>query len=60
MEDLGIIDNFSRIFGSYIDSGFGLLSSETAWLAGILIAIDVTLAGLFWAWMKMPRLFHHS
>ena len=49
MEDLGIIDNFSRIFGSYIDSGFGLLSSETAWLAGILIAIDVTLAGLFWA-----------
>ena len=37
------------IFTQYIDSGFGLLRGEVAWLAATLIVIDITLAGLFWA-----------
>ncbi len=49
MDDISIIDRFTNVFGSYIDSGFGLLSSEVAWLASALIVIDITLAGLFWA-----------
>src|SRR5271165_6572726 len=46
----GVIDRFTDVFTRYIDSGFGLLGGEVAWLASTLIAIDVTLAGLFWAW----------
>src|SRR3979409_629915 len=49
MEGTGFIDNFLEIFTRYIDSGFGLLQGDVRWLASILIAIDVTLAGLFWA-----------
>src|SRR5262249_54025266 len=36
-------------FTSYIDSGFGLLNGEVAFLSSTLVAIDITLAGLFWA-----------
>jgi type IV secretion system protein TrbL len=46
----GIIDGFTNTFSTYIDSGFGLLHGEVAFLASTLIAIDITLAGLFWAW----------
>src|SRR6202790_1647152 len=46
----GVIDNFTEVFTRYIDSGFGLLGGEVAFLASTLIVIDVTLAGLFWAW----------
>ncbi|HEY2534645.1 MAG TPA: P-type conjugative transfer protein TrbL [Xanthobacteraceae bacterium] len=46
----GVIDHFTEVFTSYIDSGFGLLGGEVKFLASTLIAIDVTLAGLFWAW----------
>ncbi|OOO17829.1 P-type conjugative transfer protein TrbL [Rhizobium sophoriradicis] len=46
----GIIDRFLETFTSYIDSGFGLLGSEVAFLSSTLIAIDIVLAGLFWAW----------
>ena len=46
----GVIDRFTEVFTRYIDSGFGLLSGEVAFLASTLIVIDVTLAGLFWAW----------
>ena len=49
MNDLGIIDRFMEIFSRYIDSGFGLLSGDVAFLTTILIGIDITLAGLFWA-----------
>ncbi|MBL4801583.1 MAG: P-type conjugative transfer protein TrbL [Emcibacter sp.] len=49
MDDISIIDRFFNVFSSYIDSGFGLLSGEVAWLASALIVIDITLAGLFWA-----------
>jgi len=49
MEDLGVIDGFTETFSSYIDSGFGLLAGEVAFLTSVLIAIDITLAGLFWA-----------
>lgn len=49
MGDISIIDRFFNVFSSYIDSGFGLLSGEVAWLASALIVIDITLAGLFWA-----------
>ncbi|MAC57614.1 MAG: P-type conjugative transfer protein TrbL [Novosphingobium sp.] len=50
MNDTGVIDNFLGVFTGYIDSGFGLLGGEVAFLSTTLIAIDVTLAGLFWAW----------
>jgi len=46
----GVIDHFTEVFTRYIDSGFGLLGGEVAFLASTLIVIDVTLAGLFWAW----------
>ena len=49
MDDLGIIDRFMEVFGRYIDSGFGLLSGDVGFLTSILIGIDITLAGLFWA-----------
>ncbi|MEM8758758.1 MAG: P-type conjugative transfer protein TrbL, partial [Pseudomonadota bacterium] len=50
MGGTGIIDRFLQVFTSYIDSGFGLLGGEVAFLATTLIVIDVTLAALFWAW----------
>ena len=50
MNDTGVIDTFLSVFTSYIDSGFGLLGGEVAFLSTTLIAIDLTLAGLFWAW----------
>src|SRR5258708_29971361 len=46
----GVIDRFTEVFTRYIDSGFGLLGGEVAFLASTLIVLDVTLAGLFWAW----------
>jgi type IV secretion system protein TrbL len=46
----GVIDRFTEVFTRYIDSGFGLLGGEVAFLASTLIVIDLTLAGLFWAW----------
>ncbi len=46
----GVIDGFTNTFSTYIDSGFGLLHGEVTYLASTLIAIDITLAGLFWAW----------
>ncbi|MEO0822479.1 MAG: P-type conjugative transfer protein TrbL [Pseudomonadota bacterium] len=49
MEDLNIIDQFVDTFSLYIDSGFGLLDADVAFLTTILVAIDITLAGLFWA-----------
>ncbi|WP_428060237.1 P-type conjugative transfer protein TrbL [Brevundimonas sp.] len=50
MNDVGVIDRFFAVFGRYIDSGFGLLGGEVAFLASTLVVIDVTLAALFWAW----------
>lgn len=47
--DLNIIDGFLEAFISYIDSGFGLLSGDVAFLTSVLIGIDVTLAALWWA-----------
>ncbi len=49
MGGTGVIDNFLGTFTQYIDSGFGLVQGDVRWLAGVLIAIDITLAGLFWA-----------
>ncbi len=49
MNGTGVIDNFLGTFTQYIDSGFGLVQGDVHWLAGVLIAIDITLAGLFWA-----------
>ncbi len=48
MTDFNVIDSFLQTFITYIDSGFGLLNGDVAGLASILIAIDVTLAALFW------------
>lgn len=49
MEDIGIIDRFTDVFAQYIDSGFGLLGADVAFLTAALVAIDITLAGLMWA-----------
>jgi type IV secretion system protein TrbL len=49
MEEMDVIDRFLDVFVSYIDSGFGLLQGDVAYLTSTLIVIDVTLAGLFWA-----------
>jgi type IV secretion system protein TrbL len=49
MGDLNVIDRFMETFIRYIDSGFGLLTGDVAFLTTILIGIDITLAGLFWA-----------
>ncbi|WP_291475291.1 P-type conjugative transfer protein TrbL [Acidovorax sp.] len=49
MDDVAVIDRFLNTFSTYIDSGFGLLSGEVAFLTATLVAIDMTLAGLFWA-----------
>ena len=49
MTDLNIIDQFMAAFIAYIDSGFGLLGGDVSFLSRTLIAIDVTLAALFWA-----------
>ena len=49
MDDLGVIDQFMEAFIAYIDSGFGLLGADVGFLTTILIGIDITLAGLFWA-----------
>ncbi|MFH3479070.1 P-type conjugative transfer protein TrbL [Xanthobacter variabilis] len=46
----GVIDHFLEVFTRYIDSGFGLLQGEVAFIATTLIVIDVTLAALFWSW----------
>ena len=46
----GIIDQFLETFTRYINSGFGLLGGDVGYLATTLAAIDLTLAGLFWAW----------
>jgi type IV secretion system protein TrbL len=45
----GVIDQFLNVFTTYIDSGFGLLGGDVRFLAQTLIALDITLAGLFWA-----------
>lgn len=50
MNDPGVIDTFLDVFTRYIDSGFGLLGGEVAFLSSTLIVIDVTIAALFWAW----------
>ncbi|SFA95255.1 type IV secretion system protein TrbL [Rhizobium sp. NFR07] len=46
----GVIDTFLGTFTRYIDSGFGLLGGEVAFIATTLIVIDVTLAALVWSW----------
>ena len=49
MNDVSVIDRFLDVFSRYIDSGFGLLQGEVAFLTATLIVIDMTLAGLLWA-----------
>jgi type IV secretion system protein TrbL len=46
---MDVIDRFLETFIRYIDSGFGLLQGDVAYLTSTLIVIDITLAGLFWA-----------
>ena len=48
MNNTGVIDHFLEVFTRYIDSGFGLLHGDVAFVATTLIVIDVTLAALFW------------
>ena len=61
MEGTGVIDRFLEVFTRYIDSGFGLLQGEVAWLASTLIVIDVTLAALCdWRAVGVVTLFSAS
>src|SRR5579859_2912976 len=46
----GVIDQFLETFTGYIDSGFGLLGGDVAYLATTLAAVDITLAAIFWSW----------
>jgi type IV secretion system protein TrbL len=39
-----------------MNSGFGLLAGDVAFLTSVLVALDITLAGLFWAMVtSRPR-----
>jgi len=49
MNDISVIDRFLVVFSNYIDSGFGLLGGEVAFLTATLVVIDMTIAGLYWA-----------
>ena len=49
MDNIGVIDQFLATSVGYIDSGFGLLAGDVAYLTSTLIAIDIALAGIFWA-----------
>ena len=57
MGNTGVIDHFLDVFTRYIDSGFGLLTGEVAFIATTLIVIDVTLAALFWSWGANDDIF---
>ena len=37
----GVADRFLDVFARYIDSGFGLVGGEVAFLASTLVAIDI-------------------
>jgi len=56
--DLNVVDQFMQTFIHYIDSGFGLLSGDVGWLSTILITLDITLAGLFWAMDGEAHVFY--
>ena len=44
---LAVIDRITKHFTDYIDSGFGLLQPDVAYLTTVLVTIDIILAGLF-------------
>ena len=46
MGGVGVIDRFLQVFTSYIDSGFGLLGGDVAFLATTLI-VDAGYTGSF-------------
>ncbi len=48
MGNFNVVDQFLQTFIRYLDSGFGLLSGDVAKLSTTLIALDMTLAALFW------------
>lgn len=58
MNNVGVIDTFLDTFTTYLDSGFGLIGGEVRGLSSILIALDITLAGLFWAWGVDEDILH--
>ncbi len=58
MGDLNVVDQFMQTFIHYIDSGFGLLSGDVDRLSTILITLDITLAGLFWAMDGEAHVFY--
>jgi type IV secretion system protein TrbL len=58
LNNVGVIDTFLNTFTTYIDSGFGLIKGEITYLSSTLIVIDITLAGLFWAWGADEDVMH--
>ncbi|MGH1350237.1 MAG: P-type conjugative transfer protein TrbL [Methyloligellaceae bacterium] len=44
---LEVIDHITKTFTDYIDSGFGLLQPDVAYLTTVLVTIDIVIAGLF-------------
>jgi uncharacterized membrane protein YcaP (DUF421 family) len=58
MGGTGVIDHFLEVFTRYIDSGFGLLGGEVAFVATTLIVIDVTLSLLQRAYPPLSKVFN--
>ena len=50
MGDLNVIDRFMAAFIQYIESGFGLLGGDVAFLTTVLVGIDITLAACSGRW----------
>ncbi len=49
---LEVIDRITKTFTDYIDSGFGLLQPDVAYLTTVLVTIDIILTGLYRALMN--------
>ncbi|MEM7621229.1 MAG: type IV secretion system protein [Pseudomonadota bacterium] len=49
MESLNFIDTFFETLVAFIDSGFGFLQADVAYLTSVLVTIDIVLACLLWA-----------
>lgn len=50
VSSVSALDTFITLFIDKIDSGFGLIEGDVLFVARALLAVDLALAGLFWAW----------
>jgi type IV secretion system protein TrbL len=59
MNGTSVIDGFFTKYDAAINSGFGLLGGEVAFLATTLVTIDVIIAALFWALGNSEEVIAH-